>query len=135
MSSSDLMSKGFAKCMVFLRAPPFRIRTRKEAKVPESPGLSTLTARVFCSHKLVWLLNVLHPKSLHPQQQFKTQPGAAEQGRACLSGEIQPLSPYTPRFLPALEYPTPGHLVLNVPYLECSWEGAGCAPPFWGRAR
>lgn len=47
ITSSDLESKHFSMCMVFLGAAPFRVRTRKETKLPESPGQSRLRAESF----------------------------------------------------------------------------------------
>lgn len=40
--SWGLKSKHFLMCTVFLRAAPFRARTRKEMKLPESPGQSPI---------------------------------------------------------------------------------------------
>lgn len=47
IASSDLRSKHISTCMVLLGAAPFRVRTRKETKLPESPGQSRSRAESF----------------------------------------------------------------------------------------
>ena len=47
ITSSEFKSKHFSMCMFFLGAAPLRVRTRKETKLPESPGQSRSRAESF----------------------------------------------------------------------------------------